>query len=172
MDEVALRRLAKSQKGLFTRAQARGCGYSSGQIRRRVNAGTWQRLTGPVLAMPGVVVTPRLRDRAAQLAQPGSVLAGPSAARAWGMPVTDDVPHLIVLPQTHSRPRGARIMRTLLDRRDIQSCDGSRVTSRPRTVVDCLRTILRFTWRDLVERPEQVITTIRTVVAQLSGRTR
>ena len=47
------------------------------------------------------------------------------------------------------------IMRTHLDRRDIQSCEGSRVTSRPRTVVDCLRMLPQAAALDLLDRALQ-----------------
>jgi hypothetical protein len=71
-----LERLAARQRGLFTRAQARACGYSDYRVRRRIRTGEWQVVLGPVLA-PRAVATRRLIDLAAALALPQGVLAGP-----------------------------------------------------------------------------------------------
>jgi len=80
-DDSELRRMAARQRGLFTRTQARACGYSAYQVRRRIEFGQWQRVLGPVFAFLGASRTPGLLDVVAGLAVPGAVLAGPSAAR-------------------------------------------------------------------------------------------
>jgi hypothetical protein len=151
MDHPRLRRLARRQLGLFTRAQALACGFSRGQIDRRVRAGAWRPVIGKVLAESGLDVTPRRRDRAAQMAVPGSVLAGRSAARVWGIAVPESPPHLIVARRTET-PSGVRVSLDPLDRREVPSCDGSLVTARPRTIVDCLRELPDRTALDLLDR--------------------
>jgi len=110
---------------------------------------------GSVLALPGVRSTPVLRDRAAHLAVPGSVIAGPSAARLWGLAVPDGEPYLIVNPQHHPRVPGIRFLRIKLDRRDVQSFEGAAVTSKERTVVDCLRLLPDAAAMDLLDRALQ-----------------
>src|SRR4051794_26009632 len=79
MDATLLDKIAAEQAGLFTRSQARACGYSGYQIRRLLRTGEWHLIFGSVLSRAGVSVTPRVRDRAVYLALGGSVLAGPSA---------------------------------------------------------------------------------------------
>jgi hypothetical protein len=86
MNERRLGRLAARQLGLFTRAQAVHCGYSAFQIRRRVTRGEWQRVYGAVLAFRGRQLAAPVLAAAAHLAVPGSVIAGPSAARWYGLP--------------------------------------------------------------------------------------
>src|SRR5262245_41791787 len=87
VDRQPLRRLAAAHLGLSSRRQAAACGYSAYQIRRRLNDGEWQRVLGSTYAAAGLRVTTAILDRAAQLAVPGSTLAGPSAARTYGIPV-------------------------------------------------------------------------------------
>jgi very-short-patch-repair endonuclease len=154
MDVAGLRRISRRQLGLFTRAQARACGYSAKQIRTRIRSGSWLSVAG-VLAEPGVTITTRIRDRAAQLAVPGSVLAGPSAARLWGIPVPQTEPCLIVGPDSHRTVRGIRLLRTELDARDLRLSFGIRHTSRARTVFDCLRVLPEARALDLLERALQ-----------------
>jgi very-short-patch-repair endonuclease len=153
--EDHLRRLARRQRGLFTRAQARACGYSAKQIRQRVRAGRWQAVIGSTLAEAGLVLTPVLSDRAAHLAVAGSVLAGPAAARDWGMPVPPSPPYLAVGVDHHPSLAGARFIRTTLDPRDVCLSDGARVTGRERTIVDCLRLLPEADAQSLLDRALQ-----------------
>lgn len=139
MDDAALRRFACTQDGLFTRDQALACGYSTRQVTRRLGDGTWSRVVGPVMAVSGVSLTPVARDRAVQLAVPGSVLAGPAAARRWDIPIPDPRPCVAV-----ARDRKARAGRAIVIRDDIAWPDltifaGAPITSMDRTVFDCVR---------------------------------
>jgi hypothetical protein len=136
---VLLARLAARQDGLFTRSQARACGFSAEQVRRRIRLGRWQILLGPVLAPSGVRPTAELRDLAALLTVAGSVLAGPSAARRHGIPVTDPRSCLIVRPGTRARLPGVRLLTEEISARDVVVLGGRPVTAVARTVFDCLR---------------------------------
>jgi hypothetical protein len=107
-----------------------------------------------VFAESGLGLTPRVRDRAAQLGVPGSVLAGLSAARVWDMPVPDSGPHLIVGRRVR-RPPAVQISREILDRYDVQIFEGAPVTSRARTVFDCLRLLPDAAATDLLDRALQ-----------------
>jgi very-short-patch-repair endonuclease len=111
---------------------------------------------GPVLAQAGLVVTTRVRDRAAQLAVPGSVLAGPSAARIWDIPVPDGRTWLAVDPDRHPRLPDVEFVRTSIDSFDVGSTeDGSRMTGRERTVFDCLRLLPDAAGAELLDRALQ-----------------
>jgi Transcriptional regulator, AbiEi antitoxin len=136
---VRLAVLMRRQAGLFTRAQAMSCGYSTYQIRRRVRSGEWQAVFGPVLAAPGLRLTAALRDVAAILAVQGATLGGPSAARRHGIPVTDPRSYLIAPAGTRVRLPGVRVVRDSVPSRDRVVIDGLPVTALPRTVFDCLR---------------------------------
>jgi hypothetical protein len=155
VDSLRLRRIARRQGGLFTRAQARACGFSAAQVRRRLGTGAWIAVRGPVLAEAGLPMTLGLADRAAQLALPGSVLAAFSAARAWNMPVPDRGPHLIVGRRTEATLAGVRVMRAVLDRYDVGVLNGVPLTMRARTVVDCLRLLDDGAATDLLDRALQ-----------------
>jgi hypothetical protein len=110
VDPHRLERLSRRQSGLFTRAQARDCGYSYDQIKRRVDAGEWRQVRGAALAYRGTVATPWLLDHAAALSVRGSVIAGPSAARAFDLPVPAGRTYLIVGPHGGTRLTGVRLL--------------------------------------------------------------
>jgi very-short-patch-repair endonuclease len=155
MDATLLDKIAAEQAGLFTRSQARACGYSGYQIRRRRAHGEWQVVLGPVMARAGMAVTPRLRDRAAHLAVPQSILAGPSAARWHGIDVDDLGPCLAVWPHDHPRLVGVRLLRQPPPERDILLIDGVLVTTRERAVFDCVRVLPEKAAVELLDRALQ-----------------
>jgi very-short-patch-repair endonuclease len=136
-----LKAVAAGQAGLFTRAQARACGYSAYQVRRRLGTGEWQHVLGHVLTAAGIPVTPLLRDRAAQLTITDSVLAGPSAARRHGIAIRDTATYLAVGPEYHHRLPGVRLLRDEIPDRDLMLLDGVLLTDRARTIFDCLRVL-------------------------------
>jgi very-short-patch-repair endonuclease len=155
MDLSRLHRLALRQDGLFTRGQARACGLSAYQIRQRIHTGQWQRVVGWVLASATLPVTPAVRDRAVQLAVPGSVLAGPSAARRWDLGVRDDRIFIVVPVHANPDPVGAILLHEDLDKHDVGVAEGAVVTSRARTVFDCLRLLPARAALDLLDRALQ-----------------
>jgi hypothetical protein len=154
VDIVALNRIASRQRGLFTRRQARACGLSPFQLRHRVRSGVWRRVSPSVFAPATLTMTAKVRDRAVQLATPGSVLAGPSAARCWDIPVPDTRPCLLVAPHAHPRV-DALVIYGRVDASELWVRDGAPVTSRPRTVVDCLRLLPDADALTLLERALQ-----------------
>jgi very-short-patch-repair endonuclease len=155
VDLERLSRIIARRNGLFTRADARECGISTYQIHRRVAAGEWRNVIGPVFATAALAITPALRDRATQLAVPGSVLAGPSAARALGMPVTDQRACLLVRAHRRVRVAGADLLYGELDPVDFAMADGVPITWRERTVFDCLRVLSRPAAIDLLDEALQ-----------------
>lgn len=134
--------VARAQHGAFTRAQAHAAGWTNRQLAGAVQRGLL------VQRHPGVFVLAGSRrrvcdDAAAYLtAGPGAVLAGWSAARlhslAWpqrpGGP-----PCVAVPPDRHLHLAGVVVVRSRLTETDTLVRGGLRVTTRPRTVVDCLR---------------------------------
>lgn len=169
VESKRLMRLAERQGGLFTRRQALDCGYSSYQIRRRLAAREWRGVAGQVFVLAGLAVTAAHRDRAAQLSVDGSVLAGPSAARVWGLPVPDLTPTLWVAGPRHPRLAGVRFLRWALPRSDVTRFEGADITTRERTVVDCLRLLDEVSAAELLDHALQLewIT-----VSELSARSR
>lgn len=155
MDPQPLVRLASRQSGLFTRTQARACGYSYGQIRRRLDTGEWCEIRGAALAFRGTVSTAWVLDHAAALSIRGSVLAGPSAARTFDIPVPAGRTCLIVGPHGGSRLAGVQLLYEDVDPRDIGRYNGAAVTRRARTVVDCLRLLPEPAAFDLLDRALQ-----------------
>ena len=136
MDIERLRHIADRHGGLFTSAHARSCGFSPAQITRRLEPSRriWQRVWGPVLAEAGLKLTPSLRDRAVQLGVSGSVLAGPSAARAWGMPVEGAGVTWVAVNRRRLASPGVRFLREYVPARDWTLHRGARVTTPARTV--------------------------------------
>jgi very-short-patch-repair endonuclease len=96
-------------------------------------------VTGKVLTTAGFPIGMAVRDLAAHLAVNGSVLAGLSAAREWDMPVPASDPCLLIRPSLHPRLGGIRYLRIPVSPRDVCRSSGADVTTRARTVFDCLR---------------------------------
>jgi very-short-patch-repair endonuclease len=168
-DAAKLAEIATAQHGLFTRRQAQQCGYSNYQVRRRLNTNEWQVFLGPVLAAAGLVPTPRLMDRAAWLAVPGAVLAGPSAARLHGMPDHDRRPWIALPASAHPRLPPVGLIRGRVSRCDVVLIDGMLVTDRARTVFDCLRVLPEPQSEALLDRALQQRWT---TLDDLAGRVR
>jgi hypothetical protein len=107
-----------------------------------VASGRWIRVLGDVLIPAGIPVTERRRLRAAVLAT-GGLVSHESAAQLWGLPTpardVDDV-HVTVARADHPRVQGVRLHRRRLATGDASWLDGIDLTSRRRTVIDCLLT--------------------------------
>ncbi|MGH3647417.1 MAG: DUF559 domain-containing protein [Micromonosporaceae bacterium] len=155
--------------GLFTRTDARECGFSDDQIRRRLAGGDWRRVLGRVYAPAALPSTARLRDVAAQLAIPGAVLSGPSAARWYGFGLPDVRVCVTVGRHQRTRVAGVRLLREPLARTDVRLVDGVLVTSRERAVFDCLRLLPEPAARDLLDR---ALLLTWTTMPDLTGRVR
>jgi very-short-patch-repair endonuclease len=128
---------AATQHGLFTRAQALSCGYSRARIRTKCSDDDWVVVVRDVYADRGLPITPYVRDTAAQLALPGSVLAGPSAARRHGI----DVPNAgtFVALRRRIQVRHVQLLHEDLLPSDICQLDGAKATTPERTIYDCAR---------------------------------
>ena len=135
--------LALRQDGVFTRAQARTCGWSDDAIDRRLVSGEW------IPALPSVRAVfqhasigrtyASMRWAAVLAVGEPCALGLDSAATEWGWchdpgPVT-----VVVGPGRTPRVAGVHVKRLTLADRDVVRLHGLPVTSRARTVADCLR---------------------------------
>jgi very-short-patch-repair endonuclease len=154
MDIEWLHRIAVRQRGLFTRDQARECGFSADQIQRRLRNRSWQQVWGPVFAFAGLATTQAVRDRAVQLGVPGSVLAGPSAARLWELEV-DSWTTYLATPRRLRNAVGVRLLHQPVAQLDRVLFHGVPVTSRERTIFDCLYLLPEDDALDLLDRALQ-----------------
>lgn len=148
--------LADENGGLFTWRQAREAGYSTWQIRTRLRDGRWRRVLGSVLGQAGVSNTPSTRDRAAYLAGgPGAVLSGPSAARLHGMEVRAAFSCVTLPRRRHLEIEGVRALREPVVDDDLILLADMPVTSKARTVFDCLRVLPQPEAAEMLDRALQ-----------------
>src|SRR5688572_16508515 len=109
--EEALQKLAEIQHALVARRQAHRLGFDDEAIARRLASREWDLATHRVIRRSGA---PRTRDQELMLGvldgPPGSILDGPSAAEAWGLPSFNGEPPEIV-HRRHGSLRPAPIAR-------------------------------------------------------------
>ena len=173
VDRERLGRLAGRQLGVFTRAQAQECGCSQYQIRRRLVDGDWQVVVGAGLALAGLKITPAVRDRAAQLSVPGSVLGAFSAARTWQLPVRDERSCLFVGRHGRTRIAGVHVTYETPPARDVSGFQGLPALTRPAAIVDCLRLLARPDAAALLDRSlQQGWITVDDLARRISSRGR
>lgn len=175
MDRRRLARIIKRQKGIFAHRQALECGFSAYQVRRRLEVGEWQRVVGSSYALAGLSITPAVRDRAAALSQPGSVLAAASAARTWRVDLGDDRTYLYIGPHGRCRLSGVVAIHSSPDPDDVSLFDGIPTTGLACAVVETLRMLPERAAVELLDRSLQrgwLTTTelARRVKTRLGGR--
>lgn len=141
---------ADRQSGVFTTADAAGCGYEPDEIRTALRNRYWVRLRRGVYAARETVdatdgdpVARHLLDCVAVLLclRPGAVLSHGSAARLHGLVVPRALSTDVVLSddQQWRRGRGYEVMRAAVRPADRVSMGRFWQTSVPRTLVDCAR---------------------------------
>ena len=150
--------VARYQHGVFSRCQALDSGLSAQQVRRRVSGGAWSHIVNNVYADAGLRMTDAAWRWAAVLScGPDAVLSHRCAAQVWDMPVTATARPEVSMPvPAHVRP-GSRVHlhNIPVPRRDIHVVGGLPVTSRQRTVLDCLLTLPQSQGRTLLDRALQ-----------------
>lgn len=129
---------AASQGGVFSVRQALDAGMTVAQARRRRESGAWLRVAGDGFALAATTVTPWRQVQAAAITWPGGVVALSSAARLHGLPVLDDGSVHVVVPRRTRSRHGLVSHRLELDRGEVVRAGAGLVTSRRRTVLDCL----------------------------------
>src|SRR5436305_6691507 len=128
--------LAKRQRGYVTRPQLMKWGRGEGAIRYRIRIGRLLPVYSGVYAVGHLPTLPQDRAVGALLAcGPAAVLSHGSAATVWGIFKRWEMPFEVTAPTLHRR-RGIRVHRGALQRRDIKTQLGIRVTSPARTLLD------------------------------------
>jgi very-short-patch-repair endonuclease len=97
---------------------------------------------GRALRSAHAILDGRGLDRAALLATGArSMLGGPSAARWWNIDVPWPEPFVLVPSTSRREPAGISVRRGIVADVDVMFRDGLLLTSRPCTIVDCLRVV-------------------------------
>jgi very-short-patch-repair endonuclease len=129
---------ARGQAGVFTSHQAVAEGLTAAQVRRRTDTGRWVRVLGRALAHSGLEIGPWQQAHAAWLTWPESVVCLGTAARLHRLPVPDDGLVHVVVPSPRAS-RGALTRHEFpLRAGDVTRIGQVAVTTRRRTVLDCL----------------------------------
>jgi very-short-patch-repair endonuclease len=135
--ERAIARLAATQHGVFSRAQALALGATDAHLKHGIGKGRYVRLRRGVLA--AVTAAPSFEHRvmAACLANSGTFASHRTAARLWRLAGIDECP--VELTSTGDRRGGAEV--TIYRTRTLAQCDVAVVRSIPvtataRTIID------------------------------------
>jgi hypothetical protein len=128
--------LAKRQRGYVTRPQLLKLGLSRKAIYYRIRIGRLIPVYAGVYAVGHLPTLPQDRAVAALLAcGEGAVLSHSTAATAWGIFKRWEMPFEVAVPAMRRRT-GIIVHRTMLERRDVRTQIGLRVTSAARTLFD------------------------------------
>jgi hypothetical protein len=161
--------------GLFTAAEARLAGYGPGEIRSLCARGRWIRLRRGVFVTAEDVAADEQPDRRHRmdclavllsLDRPSALLSHVSAARLWGLPVPRQAESTIRLtdPAQWRRGRGWQMTCAPLPPADRWRTGPLRVTSAPRTLIDCAR---EWPLEDAVVAMDAVVLAGRATVGEL-----
>ncbi|HTX30621.1 MAG TPA: type IV toxin-antitoxin system AbiEi family antitoxin domain-containing protein [Solirubrobacteraceae bacterium] len=128
--------MAKRQRGYIKRVQLLKLGLGSDAIAYRVRIGRLIPVYAGVYAVGHLPTLPQDRAVGALLAcGEGAVLSHSTAATAWGIFKRWEMPFEVSAP-TNRRRTGIIVHRTRLERCDIRTQIGLRVTSAARTLLD------------------------------------
>jgi hypothetical protein len=169
-DRDALDKHAARQLGLFTRVQAAGCGFTVGQVARRLREGDWVEVRRGVLAERGREITPMVHDMAVLLCVPGAILAGPSALRWHGVELRNTGTCIALGPKTQVRPRGVAIFREAVPDEEVVLVGHAAVTELERAIFDSARILPDVTAHALLEHSvERGWTTLARLADRISA---
>lgn len=145
--------LADLQHGLITRQQARECGFSDGQIARRVALGRWVRCEPHVFRIVGAPVTWQQRVLSVCLATEG-VASHRTAAMLHGLGLwPGGVVEVTTDPHRNYRNPDVHVHRSVDDPNiDARTLEGIPVTSVRRTLLDLASVVPRDRLEKCVER--------------------
>jgi predicted transcriptional regulator of viral defense system len=145
-----LRACAERQLGLFTAVDARRAGYQHPEIRHLCSSGAWVRLRRGIYVTAEELAAIDQRGRRHRidclavlldLGRPTAVISHVSAARLWGLPVRrgHDPTVRLTDPTLWRRGRNFHMSRAPLRSADLTTAGPLRLTTVPRTLVDCAR---------------------------------
>jgi very-short-patch-repair endonuclease len=165
--------VARDQAGVFIPAQARACGLSTYQIRRRRAVGEFVPALGSALAFAGAPIVAESLDWAAYLSAGSyAVMSGASAAARHRIKIVGPRPCVTVPARRHLQLDGVRLLRDDLPDVDVDFVASAAVTSLPRTVVDCLALARDREALALLDRAlQRYWITLETLVAYVRSRT-
>jgi hypothetical protein len=124
--------VGRDQAGVFVPAQARACGLSTYQIRRRRAEGEFVPALGSALAFAGAPIVAESLDWAAYLsAGSHAVMSGASAAARHRIKVVGPRPCVTVPVRRHLQLDGVRLLRDDLPDVDVDFVAGAAVTGLP-----------------------------------------
>lgn len=130
--------IASRQAGAFTRRQALDQGATPAQVKWRIRRGLWVPVAGRAFRAAARPPDELTFLHAAALTWPDGVVALGQAARVHRLPVPDDRTVDVLVP-TGRRGCGSLVPhRYAIDPDDVVTVDGIHVTSRRRTILDCL----------------------------------
>lgn len=137
-----LAKVAARQHGLFTRGQARWCGYTDHQVDRRLATGSFVALRPGVLGVAGAPATWEQSVMSAVLAAgEGAMASGATALRVWEVSPRPSHSTIHVLtPSEAKRARRPGITghrTTIITTEDVRRRHGISVVSPARALVDC-----------------------------------
>ena len=146
----ALRAVAERRYGVFTAAEALGVGYRHPEIRTLCSSGRWTRLRYGIYIATDELVQARALGRghdvdclAALLGSGRSraAVSHTSAAQLWDLPRPQDDggPLRLTDPERWRRGQGFVMSRAPLGPGEVWRAGPVRVTSAPRTLIDCAR---------------------------------
>jgi hypothetical protein len=126
------------QSGLITRAQAFDAGLTRHQVDHRLRAGRWEVERPGVYGLVGVPPSERRTVLAACLSS-GAIASHATAARLWWLDLpSPDLLEVVTMEDRRVRLPGVRQHRTTtIVRPDVAALGPLRLTSVPRTLVDC-----------------------------------
>jgi hypothetical protein len=128
--------LVKRQRGYITRPQLLKLGLGKRAIEHRASTGRLIPVYAGVYAVGHLPTLPQDRAVGALLAcGDGAVLSHSTAAAAWGIFRRWEMPFEVIKPSLRSRT-GIKVHRARLERQDIATQIGLRVTSVARTLLD------------------------------------
>lgn len=141
---------AERSLGLFTTADARHAGYGHSEIRSLCRSGRWVRLRTGVLTTAGALAAAEEQGRRHDvdclavllgLDRRSAVLSHATAARLWALPTPRDLstPIRLTDPAQWRRGNGYLMTRAPLAGDERWRVGPLRLTSAPRTLVDCAR---------------------------------
>ena len=130
--------IAARQAGAFTRSQAVDAGATRGQVQWWTRRGLWVPVVGPVLRSAAWAPDESTQAHAARLTWPDSVVALTTAARIHHLPVRDDGRIHVVVPSGRRHRGPLTPYQYRLDPGDVRTVGGVPVTTRERTILDCL----------------------------------
>jgi very-short-patch-repair endonuclease len=130
--------ISRRQSGLFTARQAMEAGASAKQVRRRRETGLWTTAVGDALMLAGGHVDPWTIAQGVALTWPDAVVGMTTAAPLHSLPLPLDPDVHVIVPRRVRRRRGIATHELRLAPHEVVRMGLALVTTRRRTIFDCV----------------------------------